>query len=324
MSIIYVKQDLKTSERIKLGWAKFCEEVFPRKHDSKSLIIQKIIMIVCAVVFLCSASYLCYKIVLQPFITEMNYSEYRDSYDSAVSSSDQGVWKAVSESDSDKNDDGTIVDFDELIKLNSDIVGWITIPNTVIDYPVLLNESDPSYYLTHDVNKNKAGAGAIFVDSKCTISADGNSKALILYGHHRRDGTMFAKLLNYSNIDFYKQNPVIRFDTKYEKSKWVVFAIIKTNTLKSQGTPFVYPVSSWSSDVEFLDYIEEVERRSLINTPIEVEASDEIMMMSTCSYEYEGFRTVVFARKLRDGESVVDVSSVKKTSNPLMPDIWYK
>lgn len=324
MNVIYVKQDLTLAQRIKLKWNNFCDSTFPQKGDSLSSIIEKIVMIICSILFLASCFYLCYKFVIEPQLTENSYSEYRDNYDATVSSSDNGVWKAVSETDTKKNEDGTIVDFDKLISLNKDVVGWITVPNTVINYPVLQNKNNPKYYLDHDINKNKAGAGAIFVDSKCTISQDGNSKSLILYGHHRRDGTMFAKILKYSDINFYKENPVIRFDTKYEKSKWVVFAIIKANTLKSQGTPFIYPISSWSSDAEFLDYIEEVEKRSLINTPIEVIASDEIIMLSTCSYEYEGFRTVVFARKLRTGETTIDVSSAKKASKPLMPDIWYR
>lgn len=324
MSVIYVKQDLKTLKRLKINWNNFCENTFPQKTDSKSLKIQKLILILCTIVFLSSVLYIGYKIIVEPYLTEQSYSQYRDSYDSNVSPSDNGVWSKVSDSDTEKNDDGTLVDFDELIKLNSDVVGWITIPNTVINYPVLQNKSNATYYLNHNINKESAGAGAIFVDSKCTISEEGNSKSLIIYGHHRRDGTMFAKLLNYCNIDFYKENPVIRFDTKYEKGNWVVFAAIKANTLKSQGKPFIYPISSWNSDAEFLDYIEEVEKRSLIDTPIEVDSSDEILVLSTCSYEYEGFRTVIFARKLRADETTVDVSSAKKASNPLMPDIWYR
>ncbi len=310
--ILYIKQKLEPKERRKIARENFIENTFPQKGDSPQLKVQKVIMLLCAVTFVLSASYIGYKLVLESFITEQTYSTYRDIYSTEVSGSDE------------KNEDGTLIDFDALLELNSDIVGWITIPGTSIDYPVLQSSEDnPTYYLKHNVNKEYASSGSIFADVSSTISADGNSQGVVLYGHHMRNGTMFAKILNYTKLSFYKENAIFRFDTIYERSDYVVFAVIKANTLTSQGTPFKYAISSWDSDEEFLEYIDEVEERSLINSTVEVNADDEILILSTCSYEYDGFRTVVFARKLRDGEDTVDVSGATVASNPLMPDIYY-
>lgn len=212
--------------------------------------------------------------------------------------------------------------FKSLLEINSDIKGWLFISETRIDYPVLQSENDPTFYLTHDYKKETSRYGSIFIDSSCKLGT--NSKNIIIHGHHMRDGQMFADLMKFSDLEFYKQNPIIEFDSVVEKADWKIISIFKTNTLPEQGTIFNYIIPSFGSSQDFLNFVNQVRIRSLIDTPVDVNENDQLITLSTCSYEFTDFRTVVVARKVREGESrVVDTSSAKKASNPLMPKCWY-
>lgn len=208
--------------------------------------------------------------------------------------------------------------------INEDIKGWIKINDTVIDYPVLQSsQADNSYYLYRNYKKeSNNGFGSIFIDSLCDI--ENPSKNIILYGHNMRDSSMFGALLKYNDLNYYKARPVIIFDTINEEANWKIISIFKTNTLSNQGEIFDYLKIDFANDKSFLKFIYDVRNRSLIDIPVDVCAEDRIITLSTCSYELEDFRTVVVARKVREGESVeVDVDAAKKNPNPLMPAGYY-
>lgn len=220
--------------------------------------------------------------------------------------------------------DGNSDYLSRLKAINPDVIAWINIPNTVINYPVVhpTKEEGDDFYLKHDYKQKYSAYGSIFIDLACGEGNDClNAKNIILHGHHMRNGSMFAQILNYEDLDFYKSSPVITFNNE----KWEVFAIIKVNTLPSQGEPFNYLQYSFANDNGFLDFIYNVRERSLINTPVKINEKDQIMTMSTCSYEYKDFRTAVYARKVRLGEDAsvnTDLASVN--SNALWPDCYYK
>lgn len=213
--------------------------------------------------------------------------------------------------------------FAELVKINPDIKAWINISNTRIDYPVLQPPSDDrNYYLTHNYKKEYSQYGSIFIDSICSAGTD--SKNIILHGHHMKNGEMFANILKYSDVDFCKENPIINFDTLNETRKYKVISIFKTNTLPEQGESFNYQVSSFGKG-KFMEFVNDVKKRSLIYFPVDVDENDQLITLSTCSYEFKDFRTVVVARKVRMEEgSYVDTNSIKEASNPLWPDCWYE
>lgn len=217
------------------------------------------------------------------------------------------------------------LDYLSLLKtINPDIISWINIPNTVINYPVVhpTKEEGDDFYLKHNFKKEYSAYGSIFVDLACGEGDDClNSKNIILHGHHMRNGSMFAQILNYEDLDFYKSSPIITFNSE----KWEVFAIIKVNTLTSQGEPFNYLQYSFANNNSFLDFIYNVRERSLINTPVTINENDQIMTMSTCSYEYKDFRTAVYARKVRPGESTdINTNLASVNANALWPDCYYK
>ncbi len=221
--------------------------------------------------------------------------------------------------------DENSVDYLATLKaINPDIVSWIKIPNTIIDYPVLHSpkEQGYDYYLKRDYKRNSSAYGSIFVDTACGEGDDClDVKNVILHGHNMRNGSMFARLLQYSDVSFYQTSPVITFDD----AQWEVFAIIKVNTLEKHGEPFKYLQYGFASDEDFLNFVHQVRSRSLIDTPVKINEADQIMTMSTCSYEYKDFRTAVYARRLRNGEDPnIDTSQAQLNMNPLWPDCYYE
>lgn len=218
-----------------------------------------------------------------------------------------------------KSDNNT---FKDLLNINPEIKGWIKIENTIIDYPVVQSD-ELEFYLNHNYKKEPSRYGSIFIDSKCKDGV--SSKNVILHGHNMRNGEMFAGILDLADLDFYKSSPIIEFNSTEQKNKWKIISVFKTNTLPEHGEIFNYLAISFMNDNSFLDYVYNVKLRSLIETGIDVKESDQLLTLSTCSYEFDDFRTVVVARKIRPNESEhINLDNVNKNENPLMPECWYK
>ena len=165
------------------------------------------------------------------------------------------------------------------------------------------------------------------MDYRCTKSV--KSKNVILHGHNMPDGSMFHALVNYGdlkgNLDYYKKHPVITFNTPEEDSQYKIISIFKTNINYEDGMFFNYMQGSFLSDAEFMNFVYNVRIRSLINCPVMVNEDDQILTLSTCSYEFNNWRTVVVARKLRENEKAdVNIELATLNSNPVFPDVYYR
>ena len=212
--------------------------------------------------------------------------------------------------------------FAQLKAGNPDTIGWIQIPNTVVDYPVMQSSKDnPELYLRHGYDKKYTQYGCIFLDANCTPAQE--MKNLTLYGHNMNDGQMLAAILQYTDLEFYKSAPVIDFDLEGVEGKWKVFSVFKINTLPEQGEIFDYAQPDFEDDEAFTAFIEEMRSRSILNLPVDVNADDQLLTLSTCSYEFEEFRTVVVARRVREGEdATVDLDKAAYNPSPVYPDCW--
>lgn len=235
----------------------------------------------------------------------------------------------------ERNEDGVLTGFEDVIEENDDTVGWIKIPNTDVDYPVVQTE-DNFYYQNHSFEKIYDTKGTLFLDQRNKIEKNQFSKCTIIYGrnfswYERIFGKSgkFSALEKYNDIQFYKENPILMFDTIYDTSNWVVFANFRVTTVfdlnMSDGTEeffdnilFDYMQTDFENDEEFLTFVKEIKKRSFINTPIEINEDDDILLLSTASHEKKYWRLVIAARRVQDGE-VIDVSSAEKNPNPLMP-----
>lgn len=215
--------------------------------------------------------------------------------------------------------------FAALRKINPDIEGWIKIPNTNIDLPVLqASSSAPEFYLNHDYQKAPSKYGSIFADANSQM-LQGDVKSIILYGHTLRNEKMFSELKKYKDLNFLKENPVVDFATMQKDSKWKIISVLITNTLESQGPVFHYMQTTFYDGSDYLNFVYQLRIRSMYNTGVSFRADDKILLLSTCSYEFDGFRLVVAARKIRAGENAsVNPKQISVNSKALYPDCWYR
>lgn len=306
----------------------FYRSVLPWKGDGRRVVFYKLLSLVAGLVFLLCAAYLVNDLLIQPAIADREQQDlmkvyYADSTPSSASPQESAA--PVSSAPPERDAQGRLIRFVELQKVNPDIVGWIRVPNTNIDLPVLQgHENDPEFYLDHDYNKKPSKFGSVFADYRGPVAGD-KSMSMILYGHTLNSGRMFSELEKYKNLDFLRQNPVFTFDSANSPAQWKIISVFLTNTLPEQGTPFDYMKTRFKNDSDFLNFVYQLRIRSLFNTGVGFRADDRIVLLSTCSYEFTDFREVVVARRVRDGESpTVDPAQISYNGKTLYPDSWYK
>ncbi len=189
----------------------------------------------------------------------------------------------------------------EVHELNNHMVGWIKIPGTVVDYPVLEVEGDNDYYLKKDFYGEYSKHGQIIFDYRCDYAKP--STNIILHGHHMGDGSMFACLMSYKKEKFYKNHRYIEFDTLYEEGKYEIFAVFLSRVYNNVDDVFkYYNFIDANSEEEFNEYIENVKALSLFDTGITPVYGDEIITLSTCDYtqkDTDNGRCVVVARRVK-------------------------
>ncbi len=208
--------------------------------------------------------------------------------------------------------------FSKLTAINSDIKGWISINGTVIDYPVLQREDDPGYYLGHNYKGEKSRYGSIFIGSGQIQNE--NCRNIVLHGHNMRDGQMFAAVTKFLNLDFYKEHPTVEFDTPTEKSIYKVLYAFRIEIYPTQSAVVDYTKWLFSDPGSFEDFINVLKRHSVLDVPVDINDDDKLLTLSTCSNDESDTRTVVVARKVRDGESAdVDTENAVYMQNPERP-----
>lgn len=177
--------------------------------------------------------------------------------------------------------------FLNLLELNHDVIGWISIPGTQIDYPFAQGD-DNQWYLDHNLYGEEDKAGTIFMDYRMTL--DGQDRHQILYGHHLRQGTMFTDLMNYKDPAFFQKNRRIILDRLDHREIWEIFSVYVTSV------DFYYIETCFADDQAWLSFIEAIQSRSMHDSSIRLSADDQVLTLSTCTYEFENARFAVHAR----------------------------
>jgi len=192
------------------------------------------------------------------------------------------------------------------------------------------------YYIHRNFYGEYSNEGSIFAFFANDFGQEGLSRNTILFGHHMRSGRMFQNLMkydtlnynsgrpsvNYTALEFYKENPIILFDSLYEEARWVIFAVVKADPYASaRATEINWMFTGEPSAEEQQAFIDNIRRRSVLDTTDEIEVTpeDHLLILQTCSYETDQMRTLVIARKLRDDETTIDVSTATASSNPVLP-----
>lgn len=187
--------------------------------------------------------------------------------------------------------------YESLHDMNNDMVGWLSIDGTSIDYPVMQTVYDGEYYISHDFYKEDYKGGVPFIDSRCSL--DDRSTNLLIYGHNMKNGSMFHDLLKYEDSDFYKEHRYIKFDTLYEEATYEIVAVFRTRVAYQGEDAFrFYNFIEADSDHELTKYLLTIDNLSLYDIEATAESSDELITLTTCEYSEPDGRFVVVARKL--------------------------
>lgn len=182
-------------------------------------------------------------------------------------------------------------DFEKLKKKNSDVIAWISIPGTDIDYPVLQTR-DNDYYLKHDVNKKSSAYGAIFMDENEYGTDIVNNENSIIYGHNMGHWTsvMFGQLLKFEDNSFYEKSKKIYIYTENGSYEYTIVSIMKIN-----ATDSVYNVG-FLSDEDYIDWINYCKEKSVIKCDeFDAENVSAAITLSTCMYSNDNRRFVIVA-----------------------------
>lgn len=186
--------------------------------------------------------------------------------------------------------------FKELYNQNSDIIGWLKIENTLINYPVMYTPQDPEFYLTHNFEKQESRSGLPFLDYRCSIKKPTTN--LIIYGHNMKNGSMFNTLMKYKDEGYYKNYPIIQFDTTLENGKYEIISVFLSKVYKKNEDVFkYYQFVQANNKLEFDNFIKNIKKLSIYDIQESAKYGDKLLTLSTCEYSDEDSRLVVVARK---------------------------
>jgi len=254
------------------------------KTEKRKHILQRIITLIAAGVFLFSF----YKLV--PIL----YDYYTNN---RTLESVQQVYE-LGRNEAEQYGEGQVrASFQPLLEINKDMVGWITIDQTKIDYPVLQSK-DNEFYLTRNYKKQDTRAGSIFLDFRNDKKLE-NNKNVIIYGHRMKDGSMFGQLKKYLDKDFFKSNKTIYLDSLYEGYDIEVFSVYQTTT------SFYYIETEFPEQQSFQKFIDQIKEKSFFSSDISINQEDTIVTLSTCDYALDSLegRLVVHGKLVKRGDS---------------------
>lgn len=246
-------------------------------------IISNIILAVAIVVF-CVSFFQLFRILKGYYDGRSEYDKIRDL--------------AITENGADDSDGGTgfQVDFDELLAINPDTVGWIRFDPepSVISYPIVQG-TDNDLYLHKTFSANENTLGAIFLNAD--NSPDFSDKNSIIYGHRMKDGSMFRQLEEYEDKSFWEANQYFYIYTPADGE--IRYHIYSVGTVEDISDTYL---TSFGNEGQYLSFLNMTKDTALYDTGVEVTTSDTIVTLSTCTSASDNHRFVV--RGVREERSV--------------------
>lgn len=177
-------------------------------------------------------------------------------------------------------------------ELNDHLVGWLTIANTRINYPVMQTPESVDYYLHRNFEQKKSSRGCLYVREACDVNAPSDN--VIIYGHNMQDGSMFGSLERYKRQSYWDTHRYIQFDTIYEHHTYEVFAVFKTTASIDEGFPYHKFIDAADAEA-FNHFVSACRELALYDTGIVPVYGDKLICLSTCEYSQHNGRFVVVA-----------------------------
>ena len=215
--------------------------------------------------------------------------DYRDSENAYqnLAQNTEGQTEETIVTDQGERHNFTKANFEALAEINPDVVGWLSLEDTVINYPIVQG-SDNEYYLHHLFTKEYNNTGCIFMD--VDNAKDFSDLNTVLYAHHMRNGSMFAELEGYRDQEYYNTHKELVLQTPSGNYLVEPFAGLLTD-----GYSDYIQIGFQDSD-SFLSYVNQMRSQSTFQSDVTITAEDRILTMSTCRYDVDNGRYAVFAK----------------------------
>lgn len=219
--------------------------------------------------------------------------------------------------------------FTNLYASNSELAGWLYIPGTNVNTPIVQNKSN-DHYLRNNFFGTYTNYGQAYLSAECKKKS--LSKNTIIFGHNMPSGTHFYDVNRYENLEWYKQHPIIKYSTLKQDYTFAIYTAFyaTVDPADDDGYAFNY-ISANMSDSNFKGYIKQVDQRALYKTAVTLKSTDKIIILSTCNHTYDSMcgrkvntRLVVIGRLLRNNESdTIDTSAAKENPDYRKPQVYY-
>jgi sortase B len=189
-------------------------------------------------------------------------------------------------------------EYEEFLSQNPDLVGWLTIQGTKVDYPVVQKTEDNDYYLNHSFDGSEDSAGTIYVDYRSDIVNPTTNT--MVYGHNMKNGTMFGSLKNYLQEDFFKEYRYIQFNTIYEHRLYQVVSVgLSEVAYQDENSYRYYNFIQANNMEEWQEFVDNVNSLAIYQSDVTLEPSDEILTLSTCNSYTEDGRLFIVAKRIQ-------------------------
>ena len=252
-----------------------------KRKKGKADIFYNVAILVCLAVFLVSGG-----LLLKRYFDDRRSESEFAALESLI----------VSDAPAADGEETNSAKFAALRDQNSDFIGWISIEDTKLDFPVMYAPNNKDFYLRHDFNKEYSVYGVPYLDEKTTLGANDQSENLVIYGHNMKTGTIFGCLTGYKEAGYYQQHPYVQFDTVYGDGTYEVFAAFSIDV--AADTSFVYNQYVDMDEETYDTYVDEVISRSDVDTGIRPVYGEQLLTLSTCEYSSDNGRYVVVARRV--------------------------
>ena len=251
--------------------------------------IRLVILTVCVCVFVVSAVYL-----IKYFIDGEQSKEDFENMQNIVTA--DVSYDSNGEIIDEYAPNGMILGYYNLWQQNNDMVGWIKINDTVIDYPVMHKSDDWQFYMNRNFYGEKQSRGTPFVDIESNVFKP--STNIVIYGHNMRDKSMFAALHEYKDKEFWQSHQIINFDTLYKRGEYQVIAALETTANNVDGAFKYNQYVQMDTEEDFNNFINTAKYLSFYDTGVSAEFGDELLTLSTCAYDMKNGRIVVIAKRI--------------------------
>ena len=255
-----------------------------RKKKNKLWILQAVLCAVC----MFSAALLYYDYVTVPRQNRELVEELKTCFPEDIPPG--GGSPGQKDEQAGREPEVSAIDLRSLQSKYPDVRGWLTIPESGIDYPVLQSSpEEPEYYLPRDYRGNYDINGSLFLQADCILGESGN---LTIYGHNMNSGAMFGNLDQYASYDYWKAHPRVFFQTPGGMEEYRIAAVLKADV-----SMFDFQRISFQSPQELEAYVAQAKALSLFETGVDGIGCEKTLTLVTCSYEWKQARNILVAVK---------------------------